>query len=248
MLRKSLIGLFLVFFSFCVIAEQTLVPYVGLDIQQRNMNFKKNHGDNIFSRKSLQGNFYLGCRLNKYFGLEGGYQSSQNTSKKSMISKGEIVLGQVVDDPNLASNGFIVTETTIRTKGPHLNVIGFFPLEAGRTDFIASLGLTSLTIKAAYKQVADEFLGIYAAEDVSATNLNFSAAHLIPRCMLGVQRQFTESLGLRASLVYELTGRFKQMAPKNAINDPDDLLPGNKQLKVSLRNTITYGLGIFMTF
>ncbi len=246
-LRFFLGGVFL-FCSFIISAEQALMPYVGLDMQQRNMSFKKNYGGNIYSEKSLQNNLYLGFRLNNYFGLEGGYQSSQNTSKQSTVVVGEYVFGQVVDGLNLGVDGFIVTKTSIRTKGPHLNIIGFLPVADGGTQFITSLGITSLTLKAEYKQLADNFLGAYQPQYVTETTRDFLSTLVIPRYMLGVQRKFTESLGFRASFLYEFTSRFKKMVAKNPLSQSDDLLPGDGALRASLRNSITYGLGVFMNF
>ncbi len=236
--------------SFFVHAEYTLKPYLGFDIQQRNMHFKKMYGDNIFARKSLQNNVYTGLRLTENFGLEGGYQSSQKTLKNSMTLSGEYLLGQLVNPAiHVADSGFISAKTSICTQGPYLSLIRFLAFYDDKTEFMTSIGATVLTVKLHYNQVADSFMAAYSTpEDILATTLNFSSTKVIPRCMFGVQRQFSESWGLRASLVYELTGRFKQMAPKNSIDDPNNLLPGNKQLRASLRNSITYGLGVFMTF
>jgi hypothetical protein len=241
--------LFLVFFNTTVSAQQTLMPYAGIDLQQRNMALQKGYGYNVFSRKYLQNNFYMGLKLNKNFGLEGGYQSSQNSSKKSMVLLGEDLLGERVDNVGtLGAEGFVVTETSIRTKGPHLNIMGFLPLENGKTEFVASVGITALTINADYKQLADSFLLAYSPAFVAETVRQFSSTRMIPRCMLGLQRKFSDSLGFRASFIYELTSRFKQVPFKNTLNESNDLLPGNGDLRASLRNSITYGLGVFMTF
>ncbi len=248
-LLKSLFSLFVIFFSTIVSAQHTFMPYAGIDFQQKNMNLQKGYGYNIFVRKSFQNNVYMGLRLNECFSLEGGYQSSQRMSKKSMALLGEDVLGQTVDDvANLGVDGFIVTETFIRTKGPHLNVMGFLPIPNGKTEFIASVGVASLTVKADYKQLADSDLQAYGADAIAQTVRHFSSTRVIPRYMFGVQRKFSDSLGLRVSFIYEFTSRFKQMVAKNPLNKPDGLLPGNGALRASLRNSITYGLGVFMTF
>lgn len=241
-------GVFIGFFSLIVFADNMLMPYAGLDIQQRNMNFKKNYGDNIFSRKSLQNNVYFGFRLDKNFGLEGGYQSSQNTSKKTMTIVGEEVLGQVISGTVLGADGFIINEAAIRAKGPHLNMVGFLPIEDNKTDLIASLGITALTIKAEYKQLSNNVVGVFDPEDIIETTRYFSKTCVVPRAMFGIQRKFTESLGFRASFIYEFTSRFRQMASKNPLNESNRFLPGDGALKASLRNSITYGLGVFMNF
>jgi len=244
--RKS----FAFFFGsiFCMSAQASLEPYVGIDMQQRNMNFQKNYGANIFSRKLMQNNIYLGVRPIENFGLELGHQSSQNSSKTTMVLEGDYLLGQLVNPAVTAPNEipFILTQTSIRTQGTHLNVIKFFPTKYSQTEFVAALGLTVLSVKFQYKQLADSELGSYAAEDVLDTTRNFSSRRVIPRAMVGIQQKWTELLGFRASFVYENTRKFKQMLSKDVTEGLQ--LPGDRELKASLRNSITYGLGVFMTF
>ncbi len=247
--KRFFTGFLLVFVSFFACAEHTLNPYAGIDIQQRNMNFEKNYGNGIFSRKLLQNNLYMGLRGNEYFGLEAGYQSSQHASKTTMVLEGgEYLLGQrvnpVVTAPNVAP--FILTETSIRTKGPHLSAIAFFPIQDKKTEFIASVGMTLLSVKFQYKQLADSEIGSYSLGNIVDTTRNFSSTHVIPRGMFGVQQKLTDSLGLRASFVYENTRKFKQMLSKD-VTEGLQLL-GNHDLKASLRNSVTYGLGVFMNF
>ena len=79
-LLRLFFGLFSFCVSFFVSADHVLTPYAGVDLQQRNMNLKKNYGDNVFSRKSFQNNIYFGFRINEHFGLETGYQSSESVS------------------------------------------------------------------------------------------------------------------------------------------------------------------------
>lgn len=245
---RFFIGVISMGISFFVSADHTFKPYIGVDMQQRNMNFVKNYGNNVFAQKSLQSNIYMGLSVSEHFGFEMGYQSSQKSSKKAMILGGEYILGQVTN-PTLAiadTTPFIVTETSIRTQGPHLSGIGIFSSKDKKIDFMASLGFTLLTVKLSYKQLADSDLAGYTLPDLLDTTRNFSSTRVIPRCMFGVQRHLTESLGLRASLVYEFTQRFQKMVSKDVSRGFQ--LPGNGALRASLRNSITYGLGVFMNF
>lgn len=227
--------------------------YVGIDLQQRGIAFAKSYGKEAFPNRALQNNFYTGFKLNKYFGFELGYQSSQNESKTTHFEPDQFILGQwFAADPLGLTNNFIVSETKVKMRGPHLNFIGFLTIYKNKTELIASLGITSLTVKLQYKQLNGLIdgipLGCYNAADVDETTNVFSSKRVIPRFSTGIQHRFNESIGVRATLVYELTGRFKKMGSKNPRDPASDLLPGNRDLRASLKNTMTYGLGLFATF
>ncbi len=249
---KSMLGLVLIGMGFGVSAAPMFKPYVGLDILQRNMNFKQNYGDTIFARKSLQNNIYMGMKMSEHLGCELGYQSTQNTSKNSFVSNGNQILGQLAQPRGVAFSPFVFIETTARIKGPYLGLMGFRSMHQDKTQFIASLGFSVLTAKLAYNQKQYEdppTVGVgVPAIGIATIHRYFSSTKVVPRCMIGVQRKFTDSLGLRVSFIYEWTNRFKQMAAQNPLNQSNAFLPGNGDLIANLRNSLTYGLGIFAEF
>ncbi len=244
-----------IFLLFSASAWATLgsQSYAGIDLQQRQIIFGKNYGKEAFAKRGFQNNVYVGYRLSDFFGLEVGYQSSQKELKTTVMTDSQYILGQwFAPDPFGVDNNFIAAETTVRMQGPHLNVIGFMPIYKDKTELIASAGITSLTVKLQYRQlnalIDSVPEGGYTAADIAKTTNIFSSKRIIPRLMMGVQHRFMESIGVRATLGYELTGRFKQMASKNPRKPASTLLPGNGALRASLRNSITYGLGVFMSF
>ncbi len=233
---------------FCVSAQATFDPYAGVDVQQRNMGFQKDYGSNIFHRNSMQNNIYVGLRPTENFGLELGYHRSQKPSKTTMVSGGYYLLGEFVDPPVTPPNEipFVLTQTSIRTQGPHLNLIKFFPTRYEKTEFLAALGVTLFSVNFQYKQLADSEIGSYAPENILDTTRNFSSKRLIPRAMFGLQQKWTDSLGFRVSFVYENTRKFKSMLPKNQSEGLQ--LLGAREPKASINNSMSYGLGVFATF
>lgn len=229
-------------------------PYAGIDLQQKGFTFAKNYGKEVFAPRSLQNNVYIGYRLNEYFGLEGGYQSTHNEVKTTHILAGQFVLGQwFAPDGTLAPLSFyLVSQTKVRMQGPHFNVAGYLPLYRDKIELMAAVGITFLTVKLMYRQLSGmngrEPLAGYGPPDVADSTNHFSCTRVIPRLSLGIQHALSESLGVRASMVYEFTSRFKSMASKDPQNPPSVLLPGNGDLRATLRNTITYGLGLYLKF
>jgi hypothetical protein len=168
---------------------------------------------------------------------------------------GQFVLGQwFAPDPVPfgADQYFLVAETTVRMQGPHLNVTGFLPLYRDKTELMASVGVTSLTVKLRYRQLngtnGHQPPAGYGPLEVQETTNHFSATRVIPRLSLGIQHMVFESVGVRVSMVYDYTSRFKSVASKDPQNPPSNLLPGDGDLRASIRNTMTYGLGLFATF
>jgi len=212
--------------------ELCLTPYVGADAQFRHMNFKSNYGDNLFEHHSPQGNVYAGIRVNDYLGLEAGYESSFRTSRTVVLGAGYISAG-VPANPATTSAQFT---STLRINGPHLNILGVFPIsEEYRLKFVALAGIASL--KANLQRRLN-----YTTAAGGTTVLNqlttFENRKTVLRFGGGLEHMLTKHWGVRASLVWENTARL-QVPSTN---------PASPRALVQTKNTTIYSLGAFFKF
>ncbi len=202
-------------------------PYIGGDMQARNMSFKKGFGDDLFKKESMQGNFYLGLKVNKYFGFEIGHQiadkKNRNASPSAMarlVQSGPLV-------PGTSQMG------TRQIKGWNLNVIGFLPISSEyKMSMIGIAGLSSLEVKLKYT------LTYPPRAIVAYQQIKFKQRKTVLRLGGGVQKMFSDSFGVRTTVVWENTSRFNNITQNYAGNT----------YTAKLKNSWTYGIGAFIMF
>src|SRR5690348_3147210 len=73
--------------------DKGLIPYVGLDAQYRSMEFKKDRGNNIAAKSYPQGNIFVGLRFCDYWGVEFGYQGTNNKKRDVTLQPTDRFLG-----------------------------------------------------------------------------------------------------------------------------------------------------------
>ena len=202
-------------------------PYLGVDLQQRDLKLVSGYGQNGFDKRVPQYNLYAGLMFNEYIGIEIGQEFTQNVTRTSLALPG-VTLGAEV--PN---GTFDVNENKIKLYGSNVNVVGKLPLNIGNLHLLASAGVVSLKIKAETKALV---FGGAQVLDPDTTILVFSTRRVISRFAAGIGCQITKSIRVRALIGYETTSQFKNLAPLQ-----------QSTLRMSLKNNVTGGIGVDFT-
>lgn len=214
-------------------------PYAGADAQLRQMKFPAGGPDLLFAKQAFQGNVFVGVQLNKYFGIEGGYEQTEFKKNDNFASAAN---GDVLFN-NLHTGDTQRTSNKHRLKGFNINLLGYFPIVEDCTTLYAGVGLARLKAELIYKIIA---IGGPPETNLTEQEVNqqlrsYSASKTIPRLTAGIQQMFTHNLGLRANVTWEKTSKFKKLQPKcNVPEGLDDF--------VSLKNSTIYGVGVFWKF
>lgn len=205
--------------------ERELVPSIGADVQIRRMSFKQGFGDDLFKKESMQGNFYLGFKVNKYFGFEIGHQVASKKSRD--VPPATTRLGQ----PGLVAQSEMGTR---QIKGWNLNVIGFLPINREyRVSMIGIAGLSSLEVKLQSIATLPPAGGGTVYEQIK-----FKQRKSVFRLGGGVQKMFSDSFGVRTTVVWENTSRFNNITQNYAGNT----------YTAKLKDSWIYGIGAFIMF
>jgi len=208
----------------------TLNVYVGADLQNRHMPYKSGEGSQFFKKDSLQGNLFLGLRLHENFGVELGYEQTQRKKREVTLLPGDQTLGGVVG----ISQGF---QTRAKLAGFHLDLMGFLPLEGYCKDLSLFAGIGVARLKAKLERTNVAVGGVQfppVTQSFDEKNSKYVA-----RLTAGAQYLLTENLGVRGILNYENTSRIQPQS-----TSPD----GTRVVKVKLKDSFSYGLGVFFKF
>lgn len=210
----------------------TLRPYLGFDAQWRHMGFHRGFGDNLFRKNLPQLNGYIGVEANDFLGLEAGFESTALKSTKNVIlNPGDNGPGFIIDPPPDPSESHRF-KTSLR--GWHVNFIGFTPwfLQDNSLRFFGGVGFSHKRLHA-----TDD--GILLQNNKSYFTRTFTDRKSLLRISAGAQKNITKRFGLKASAIWENTNKFRLVGAKE---NPTGIT------KVSLKNSITLGLGVFFKF
>lgn len=207
-----------------------LVPYVGADVQSRNMEFKKGFGDNITKKNYPQGNVYVGLKLNQYVGLEAGYERTKNVKKTTNLVASDMFLGIPLSSADPAFTTQVNTKTKISAF--HASIVGFLPLsEEYRLQLIGSLGIARTNLNMVL-EIPDSDL-----------RAEFSRKKWVPKIGVGLQHMLTCQMGIRAMAGWEGT------APgSKSVQDIRPLNAPQSQRTARIKNSFSAGLGLFYNF
>lgn len=227
-------------------------PYVGVDAEWRHMNFKRGYGDNVFKRNTPQGNAYVGVRLSDYFAIEAGYQAAKKKTRGSSLDYQSYFLGLPPWSFNyLQQPGDLVTfESTTKIQGPHINIVGFFPVwDEHRLELIGSIGCALLKAKLTTNLLNTSGPSIAAVAnpvEPMASIDAYSKRKNVLKLGAGMQKMLTDNWGIRAMLKWENTQRIKVNGTVNTEIVPDGTLI--RPVSIRYKNSMAYSLGTFLTF
>jgi opacity protein-like surface antigen len=221
-----------------------VTPFFGADAQWRHMEPKKEFGDKEFKHDYPQGDVYAGIKFGDYLGIQVGYEASIRQSKTINRVPPYTSLGITSEPanplPGIIFNGFEYTSTS-QIKGPHVDLVGFVPI-CKDMEFVVSVGLANSKVSLKRQPTALTVNNVTRQVSQINTPVNdavFSKRKNILRLMGGFQQYVTECVGVRASVTWEQTKKFGNLLAQNFSSNPPT---------AQIRNSVSYGLGFFVTF
>lgn len=214
-----------------------IVPYIGLDAQWRYMDFQKGFGQNLVKPNYPQGNIYLGIKFNPYVGIDAGYERTISKTRRTTLLGGDTWFKKIIDDT--FPNRFNIFDTTTKIKGPHINIIGFLPIN-DHLELIGSIGIARLKIQITNVQSMMANITL-----VPPDSFEFVKSKWISRINLGAQYKLTDQFGIRATGGWESTAGMKDITLTSSTLPP---LLTPEGLVAKLKNSINFGFGLFYNF
>lgn len=208
-------------------------PYVGIDIERRELNFERGFGDNLFKHYYNQGNLYLGLRIHEYFGIEGGYEAVNRTSHRLGLHPGALLAGGTVPII-INANDIDIYNSTAKLQGSYIDCIGFFPIsEKYKLTLIGMAGIARLKAQCVITLLSIET--DFGSIELRESNVLLKKKNIL-RFGFGLQHMIKQNIGIRAMLKWENTNKFQIKNPENSIQT------------IKMKNSFFYSLGTFVTF
>lgn len=202
-----------------------LEPYIGADAQMRYFSFKNDFGSNLFKKFNPQANVYLGLRLHDYFGVEAGYYSTVIQHNTVFIPAGTPVLGVTLEDP-------IRRNTSLHLHGLYGNLVAFIPIHPTcNLEAIVFAGF-------AHHRVRFNIATTEVGGEPGFLRFTFRKTKNTARVGVGLQRMFTECVGIRGSIFWENLSRFADVHAQT--------FTGLETIK--MQDSFTASLGLFFKF
>ena len=200
--------------------------YFGADVQYCKMCFKQNYGDNLYSKKSLGLNPFVGINIkDSPFSIEAGYQYC-DSSRTSTLTANEYASG--VQVPQMLEP--ITFRSSLKLKGPHVSLLLLTPrYDVYPVQFFGGIGISHT--KATFERATMQFNSL-----VGKTNRKMEASRSLRRLTLGANYFFTENFAIRATLALVNTEKLHAFA-SNGIQS--HFIP-----EVRPQNSVYYGLGL----
>lgn len=210
-------------------------PYIGADVQRRELSYGNNHGNNVFKKKARHTNVYVGTKLCDNFGVEMGYEMTGKTTRNVTLLPGQFEVGGVPIGPG----SFQDTYGGTQFHGWHFDLVGFlrFP-DCSNLELFGSVGTVNLKAKMVSITLADENGPVFPNPIRT-----FSDNKSLVRVMGGFQYTFCYCLGLRATIGFENTERFNHL-----LADPHGNPAMDSIVYARIKNSIIYGIGAFLHF
>lgn len=214
--------------------ELNLVPYIGLAAQGLHVGLPSNYGGNIFKTSFPQTNAFLGLRFSDYFGIEGGYETTNSKEQTTALPAGSIIMGNAP----LTTNGNlspILQSSKAQIKDWHLSFVAYAPI-SDQHPFKLLLNLGASGVKVSYftYKIADPTNSTF---NVFQSIGSFSGKKVVLKAGAGAQYLFSSSLGMRLTANWINTSRFATLTSKQ-----------NRNNKIQLKNAWNFGLGLFAEF
>jgi hypothetical protein len=189
------------------------------------MDFKGGYGDNLLRHNSPQGNGYVGLQFNEHVALEVGYESTITKNRLTTLTTGDVASGTPV--PARASP--VVFISKIKMKGPHIDVVGFYPFyEGSPLQLWGSIGVAFIKGTAERQRIS-------MANQPAFMVRTLSADKRVLRFAGGLQYMLGDHLGVRGTLGWVDTNRLVIFSNDNI---PSTILP-----EIKAKGTTFYGLG-----
>ncbi len=225
--------------------------YAGLEAKIRKMEFKKNFGKNVFEDSKYESlNTFAGFKLNKYFGVEVGYELSDNKTQARYIKNGKCINGFSLLDKDKefdSLNNFFNSRSKV--SGFNIDLMGFLPINDSKClNMICAAGLGYLKSEIKYDlfEIAEKNITLHDMYNVTVqrfahTRSKYKARASIIRLSYGIQYTTSSGFGVRALAGWENTHKIKMQG-----KDRDTGEKVNEYAK--FKDSITYRIGFFVPF
>lgn len=222
-----------------------ITPLFGADAQWRHMDFQRGFGENVFRHNYPQGDVYVGLKFNDYIGIQAGYEATSRKTETVTLLAPVTVNGVVLaSTPGaVAKLDSVQFSSTARIKGPHLDLVGYLPIsDEYKVQLVGSVGIANLkaTIYRQTNTVTRTVNNRQISTPTSTPPVRFHGRKTVLRLVGGVQHYIADYVGVRAIVGWEDTKRLQNKLFATA--------PGTTGvLKVRPKDSVFYGLGLFVT-
>jgi hypothetical protein len=218
--------------SFSVVATEidaVVRPYVGFDLQYRRMDFQTGKGDKLISIYHPQGNIYGGLMFNDSFGVEIGHESTSTKTTHNTLMSGESASAA----PVARIFSPTVYKGKSRIKGPHVNLVMFYPTDDYNLKLFGSVGLS--IVKANFDRT------LVSLRDINVGDVRtFSKRKSLIRLSVGAEYLINDSLSSRFSMGWVNTGNMQVW--------PNDGKYPQANHMIKPKDSITFGVGLRNSF
>lgn len=207
------------------------VTYIGLDFGVADTKYKAGFGDNLFARRQFFVSPFVGMWLDKYYGIEGGFEQTRTKERDTSLHSGDVNLGTVTG--GIGNYGQYSNKSKYRTI--YLSVNGRAPLYGNSYSnqaFFLTGGIGLALVKVNLKRVMYEYNG--GAITPSALFLNSDNSKIVPRLSAGMEYKLNKSFSVRTNAVFLNTSKVK----------PTGTVITGVVRTAKLKNSMRYSLGV----
>lgn len=231
--------------------DLALTPYLGIDAQMRHMGFDKNFGGNVLKKRQPQGNVFLGLKYRECVAVEFGYEFTRTQRRARRYDVGNSVFGQTFLPVPLGFSSTQESHVSSKLYGWNINLVGFFPILCGENNLqlVGSIGMARLKSKTRDAFIStvtepDRFSDPLIFPNATQTITDFDRFHYkrrktVLRLGTGLQHMMSDCLGIRALINWEHTDKIKARGR----NVTTHMVSPRK---TKLKNSVNYGIGIFI--
>ena len=190
-----------------------------------------------------KGNFYLGLKFNEYFGIEGGYETTLQSSKKNVViyTPGKY-LGVPLTSNDIAGVplDYVYTpKNNIKNSGWHIGISGNYPIRFKTLKnpiyLLGYLGIKHNKIQLYSNLEKIKATGLPAVIPLDEIN-KFKSVKNILRLSAGLQYFFNENFGIKILGTYEQLSKINPSVKSN--------VGGVALYQAKLKNSLGYSIGI----
>lgn len=195
--------------------------YLGIGMLISKMNMENDYGQNVFAKTNQGINLSVGKMFNKHFGIEIGFEPTNNKYRQAIVNAPDNVLGL----PVLRPYRFEFYNTTLKKPKYYLGLVS--RLYINDTSFINLIAGAAL-IK---YQLNSTLVSNYLVPNFNMCR-HFHTNRILPMLKLEFEKIITNNLGIKASLGWINSNKVQ-------INSIEQ-----SNLLVKLKNTTDFSLGI----
>jgi hypothetical protein len=225
--------------------------YAGIEPKIRRMEFKRHFGNKVFKDPFYTSlNAFVGCKLNEYFGLEAGYESSDTKVNSSYGNNGLYLFGsRLLDSVNGLDRIDNFFNASSKISGSNINLMTSIPLNSAKSfQLIGSAGLAYMRSKTTcdFFEIGEKNIVLSDDTNIPVQRFSHSRSRYKDRVFTlrfrsGFQYVTEHNFGVRALASWENTHKIKIRG-----KDRDSGQRLNEHAK--LKDSISYSVGFFVPF